>query len=306
TGTIKHFCGNNQETNRHFLDTVASERALREIYLKGFEIAVREGGADSIMTTYGKLNGVWTAGNFDLDTIVLRKDWGFTGFTMTDWWANINRRGGDADKSDFAAMAMAQNDVYMVCADTAGNNDNLMESLRNGELKRCELQRNAANICRFLLHTNALGRLMGTADTIEITGRPAEDMPSDEPVVFYDIDRELTLSLKDASAEKDSSFVFALTVNNPGFYDVTITASSELGELAQIPVTIFAMGTASGTFTFNGTNGKSVSITKNFPMFSRFTAIRLYFAQNGLRPESITFRMTKAADDISIAFKQED
>jgi beta-glucosidase len=306
TGTIKHFCGNNQETNRHFLDTVASERALREIYLKGFEIAVREGGADSIMTTYGKLNGVWTAGNFDLDTIVLRKDWGFTGFTMTDWWANINRRGGDADKSDFAAMAMAQNDVYMVCADTAGNKDNLMESLQKGELKRCELQRNAANICRFLLHTNALGRLTGTADTIEITGRPAEDMPSDEPVVFYDIDRELTLSLEDASAEKDSSYVFALTVNNPGFYDVTITASSELGELAQIPVTIFAMGTASGTFTFNGTNGKSVSITKNFPMFSRFTAIRLYFAQNGLRPESITFRMTRAADDISIAFKQED
>ena len=56
TGTIKHFCGNNQETNRHFLDTAVSERALREIYLKGFEIAVKQGGAKSIMTTYGKVN----------------------------------------------------------------------------------------------------------------------------------------------------------------------------------------------------------------------------------------------------------
>ena len=83
TGTIKHFCGNNQETNRHFIDSAVSERALREIYLKGFEIAVREGNADSIMTTYGWVNGLWTAGNFDLNTVILREEWGFKGFIMT-------------------------------------------------------------------------------------------------------------------------------------------------------------------------------------------------------------------------------
>jgi len=92
TGTIKHFCGNNQETNRHFIDSVISERALREIYLKGFEIAVKRGKADSIMTTYGAVNGIWTAGSFDLNTTILREDWGFKGFTMTDWWANISER----------------------------------------------------------------------------------------------------------------------------------------------------------------------------------------------------------------------
>ena len=111
-GTIKHFCGNNRETRRHFLDSVISERALREIYLRGFENAVKKGGAKSVMTTYGQVNGVWTAGNYDLVTGILRDDWGFDGFTMTDWWANINRRGKAPDKSDFAAMAMAQNDVY--------------------------------------------------------------------------------------------------------------------------------------------------------------------------------------------------
>ena len=72
TGTIKHFCANNRETNRHFIDSVVSERALREIYLKGFEIAVKEGGASSVMTTYGRVNGLWTAGNFDLNTVILR------------------------------------------------------------------------------------------------------------------------------------------------------------------------------------------------------------------------------------------
>ena len=108
TGTIKHFCANNRETNRHFIDSVVSERALREIYLKGFEIAVKEGGASSVMTTYGIVNGLWTAGNFDLNTVILREEWGFKGFTMTDWWANINVRGKEPDKTDLAAMARAQ------------------------------------------------------------------------------------------------------------------------------------------------------------------------------------------------------
>ncbi|HBI52145.1 MAG TPA: beta-glucosidase, partial [Ruminococcaceae bacterium] len=115
TGTVKHFCANNQELNRHFLDSIVSERALREIYLEGFRIAVQKGNAKTIMTTYGSLNGVWTAGNYELNTMLLRDDWGYDGLTMTDWWANINRRGEKPNKSDFAAMARAQNDIYMVC-----------------------------------------------------------------------------------------------------------------------------------------------------------------------------------------------
>ncbi|MBP3380911.1 MAG: glycoside hydrolase family 3 protein [Ruminococcus sp.] len=299
TGTIKHFCANNQETNRHFLDSVVSERALREIYLKGFEIAVKQGGADSIMTTYGKVNGVWTAGNYDLNTVILRDEWGYSGITMTDWWANINRRGGEADKTDFAAMAMAQNDLYMVCPRGDSNDDNTLEALENGDLKRCELQRNAANICRFLLHTNALRRLMGTADEIVITGRPAEDNPSDEPVVFYELDGELTIDLSDVKTIKGTNYSFALTVVDPSWYKVTVTASSLQSELAQIPMTIFAMGTPCATFTWNGTGGEAVSYSEETPMFSSYTAIRLYFAQNGLDLISIKFEKTDKAVDVA-------
>lgn len=292
TGTIKHFCANNRETNRHFIDSVVSERALREIYLKGFEIAVKERGASSVMTTYGRVNGLWTAGNFDLNTVILREEWGFKGFTMTDWWANINVRGKEPDKTDLAAMARAQNDVYMVCPDGEKNDDNTLAALENGGIERCELQRNAANICGFLLHTNALKRAEGIGDTVKVINREDEEQEDDKPVQFYKVDRDITLDLSDVDTKKGTSYSFALDLSNFGIYRVIVTASSTQSELAQIPMTLFSMGTAVGTITFNGTGGKAVSMEKETPMFSRFTTFRIYFAQNGLELHSIRFELT--------------
>ena len=292
TGTIKHFCANNRETNRHFIDSVVSERALREIYLKGFEIAVKEGGASSVMTTYGRVNGLWTAGNFDLNTVILREEWGFKGFTMTDWWANINVRGKEPDKTDLAAMARAQNDVYMVCPDGEKNDDNTLAALENGGIEKCELQRNAANICGFLLHTNALKRAEGIGDTVKVINREDEEQEDDKPVQFYKVDRDITLDLSDVDTKKGTSYSFALDLSNFGIYRVIVTASSTQSELAQIPMTLFSMGTAVSTFTFNGTGGEAVSMEKETPMFSRFTTFRIYFAQNGLDLHSIRFELT--------------
>lgn len=291
-GTIKHFCGNNRETRRHFLDSVISERALREIYLRGFEKAVKKGGAKSVMTTYGQVNGVWTAGNYDLVTGILRDDWGFDGFTMTDWWANINRRGKAPDKSDFAAMAMAQNDVYMVTADGAACNDNTLDSLKSGELTRGELQRNAMNILRFLTTTHAMKRVMGCDDETEIINRPADagDVDSTD-IEFHDIDEDLTLDLTGITTEKGSSYAFGLNVSKPGVYKVTLTASSTLSELAQTSVSIFALGSPCGTFTFNGTGGAPVSQTKDVKFLSNFMSIRLYFGGSGLKTQSIRFEL---------------
>lgn len=291
-GTIKHFCGNNRETRRHFLDSVISERALREIYLRGFENAVKKGGAKSVMTTYGQVNGVWTAGNYDLVTGILRDDWGFDGFTMTDWWANINRRGKAPDKSDFAAMAMAQNDVYMVTADGAACNDNTLDSLNSGELTRGELQRNAMNILRFLTTTHAMKRVMGCDDETEIINRPADagDVDSTD-IEFHDIDEDLTLDLTGITTEKGSSYAFGLNVSKPGVYKVTLTASSTLSELAQTSVSIFALGSPCGMFTFNGTGGAPVSQTKDVKFLSNFMSIRLYFGGSGLKTQSIRFEL---------------
>lgn len=290
TGTIKHFCGNNQETNRHFLDTAVSERALREIYLKGFEIAVKQGGAKSIMTTYGKVNDLWTAGNFDLNTEILRNQWGFRGFTMTDWWANINVRGHEADKNDFSAMAKAQNDVYMVCSSGESHNDNIMEKLSGGGITRGELQRNAANILRFLIDTNAMRRLMGTEEKVEVINKPESEI--DELIrnaPCYDLDRRLTVDLSGVRVERNSDHRFMLNLKNAGMYRVTITASSVKGELMQMPVTLFAG--AIRTFTWNGTGGKPVPISMDIPMFSLNNMVRLHFGMGGLDLISIDFEL---------------
>lgn len=293
TGTIKHFCANNQETNRHFLDSVVSERALREIYLKGFELAVKDGGAKTIMTTYGKVNGLWTAGSFDLNTQILRNEWGFKGLTMTDWWANINRRGCEPDKTDLAAMAAAQNDVYMVCADGENNDDNTLSCLESGTLRRCELQRNAENILRVLMETNAMKRIMGQDTSVEVTGKPADEQDVDsDSVEFFDLKGSLELPMEGYVSEKGTYKSFALIVDKPGVYKVTVKASSDQSELAQIPVTIFSVGTPFGTLTFSGTNGEVAEKSLEIPMFSRFISMKMFFAQSGLKLHSVDFELT--------------
>lgn len=293
TGTIKHFCGNNQETNRHFLDTAVSERALREIYLKGFEIAVKQGGAKSIMTTYGKVNDLWTAGSFDLNTEVLRNQWGYKGFTMTDWWANINDRGCDTDKNNFAAMARAQNDVYMVCSNGESHCDNVMTALEQGKLTRGELCRNAENILRFLIDTNAMRRLMGTEEKVEVINKPESEI--DEIIrnaPRYVVDKKLTIDLSGVNTARGSDHRFMLDLKSTGMYRVTITASSMQGELAQMPVTLFAG--AVRTLTWNGTGGKPVSISIEIPMFSLNNTVRLHFGMGGLDLISAEFELISA------------
>ncbi|MCM1579674.1 MAG: beta-glucosidase, partial [Ruminococcus sp.] len=237
-------------------------------------------------------NGLWTAASYDLTTTILREEWGFEGLVMTDWWAHINRRGCPADQRDFAAMAMAQNDVYMVCADGSDNDDNTLEELQKGTLSRGELQRNAANICRVLMRTHAMDRMEGKEETVEIINRPKDaDSSDDREVKCYDCKGGLTISPDDIRTDKGCDYIFIADVSPTGYYTVTVTASSEASELAQLPVTLFSMGSPCAAFTWNGTGGKpeSKQSGKIF-FFSRFTTLRLYFAQSGLKIHSIELR----------------
>lgn len=304
TGTIKHFCGNNQEKRRHFLDTVVSERALREIYLRSFEIPVKLGKADNIMTTYGKVNGLYTAGNYDLNTTILRRDWGYTGLTMTDWWANISRRGQEADRSDLAAMAAAQNDVYMVCASGEADDGNIAEALESGDLKRCELQRNAANICRFVMNTNAMRRLLGEKTEAEIINIPEEFRNTASPAEHFTLTDELVIDLSGVDTKNTTRHSFVLIVGKQGWYDAELTASvSGSNSSVQIPVTLYAMGTASGTLYWGNADREPVTHKRRLPVFSHYTAFRLEYPADSIELHSISFRLAQEVEDINIAFE---
>lgn len=301
TGTIKHFCGNNQEKNRREFNSIISERALREIYLKGFEIAVKSGYANSVMTTYGMVNGLFTAGCYDLTTTILRNEWGFKGIAMTDWWASINEENPDVEPSitNFAAMVKAQNDLYMVCPNGAKNEsgDNTLQSLAEKNLERSELQRCAINICEHAMKTPAMERLLGTAPEIEILNKPKDENDiSPDDVEFTILDGEKTFDLTYQECKANASYLMAMDTKKLGTYEVSLTGSSELGELAQLPCTLFTTGIPIATFTFNGTGGKDVTITKEFKIRQRFCISRIVCSSNGLKLKKVTLKYV--SDDL--------
>ena len=293
TGAIKHFCANNREYLRREMSSVVSARALREIYLKAYKIAVDEGGADTIMTTYGALNGVWTAGHYDLNTALLRDEWGFEGFLMTDWWAMVNDEEKEPALNDFASMIRSQNDVYMVCPDASVNssNDNMMAELEAGTLTLGEIQRCAMNVLRFSMKTAAFARVRGTLDDVEVLGGPKQEIEDFDSVEYFELGNECEVDLSKLDTSKGQSFVFAVDVVAGSEYEVEYTAKSDLGELAQLPVILFYSGFPLQTFAFQGSGGKPTSIKRKLLIRHRYAVYRLHFPQNGLQMLSMKFKL---------------
>ena len=155
SGALKHFMANNQECDRHHVEAVISERAIREIYAKPFEICVKTSPVRSVMTSYNPINNYWAASNYDLTVKLLRNDFGFDGFVMTDWWANVNSsekiEKDDGCKTKLSGMVHALGDVYMVTPDAARADDDILKSLADGTLKRSELQKCALDLLSFAL-----------------------------------------------------------------------------------------------------------------------------------------------------------
>lgn len=135
--SLKHFCCNNKETNRKQSDSRVSERALREIYLKAFEICVKEANPYTIMSSYNLLNGVRTSVNRELLTDILRGEWGFKGLVTTDWWTN-----GEQWKE-----IAAGNDVKM----PIGNLEHTLSMLQSGELAREDVRNSVRRLFELFL-----------------------------------------------------------------------------------------------------------------------------------------------------------
>lgn len=298
TGTIKHYATNNQEFRRRNTDAVVSERALREIYLKGFEIAVKDGGAYSVMTTYGALNGIWTAGNYDLVTTVLRGEWGFDGIAMTDWWADMNEEGGEPSPKHTGVMVRAQNDLFMVTPDSASNpmGDDSLAAMAEGRTTRGEYLRSAANICRMLMRSPVMDRFLGRTpeDDLVVTGarEDADDMPQD--LVYHKVADDTVLDMSGVCTDRGNSEMFGTQVQAPGFFEMSLQMCAKEGteELAQMSVSIFINNQLKGTFNIHGSDKdwQTQSLDLGGMMGNQY--MKLYFSMDGMKLGDLRIRKT--------------
>ena len=163
--TIKHYAANSQEDNRYYTNSHIRERAMREIYLRGFEIAVRESRPASIMTSYNLVNGIHTCNSHDLIQAAARDEWGFDGVVMTDWFASQDQR-WLLERQDVVypngastGCIYAGNDLQMPGGQ--GNVDDIIDSVKNGReidgwaITLADLQFNTANVIRAVLAASA-------------------------------------------------------------------------------------------------------------------------------------------------------
>ena len=147
--SIKHYVANNQEANRRGVDARVSERALREIYLRGFEIAVKKAQPWTVMSSYNRLNGTYTSARKDILTDVLRDEWGYEGIVMTDWGGGYGKRDGRDFSSDIVGQLSAGNDLLMPGNDA--QRDSIIKNAKDGTLSMDVVDQDVKRILEMVL-----------------------------------------------------------------------------------------------------------------------------------------------------------
>lgn len=140
--SVKHFAANCQETNRINVDEVMSQRALREIYLRGFEIAIKKADPWTVMSSYNKINGTWTQSSADLLKTILRQEWGYKGIVMTDW---TNERRSSWDR------VIAGNDLLMPGHDW--QDEDIIAHVKDGSLSMEDVDARVKNFLEYIVRT---------------------------------------------------------------------------------------------------------------------------------------------------------
>ncbi|MGR5236336.1 glycoside hydrolase family 3 protein [Vibrio alfacsensis] len=284
SGTIKHYAANDQETARVDVDSIMSERALREVHIKPFEMAVKEGQASTIMTSYNPVNGHWAASNYDLNTTILREEWGYTGIVMTDWWAKMNDpvEAGAESKTFTSFMVRAQNDLYMVVendgAESNAMGDDTLEALENGNLTIGELQRSAMNICRFIMAAPVMERPLKAYEPIK-TFVAQNKAPEGQ---IQPIGQDIVLNTK-----VNASVV--IEVNELGIYQFNGVMKYERDALAQSSCSLSLNGDFSMTLPLHGTDGELITVEGlQVKLNPGFYTLDIDFVKPGLELEKIT------------------
>lgn len=233
--SIKHFAVNNQETNRLSVNTIVSERALRELYLRGFEIAVTESQPWTVMSAYNKVNGVYASESNDLLTKILRDDWGFKGYVMTDWGAG----------SDVVAQMKAGNDMIM--PGTPEQIEALIAAVKEGKMDESILDKNLSRIFTIMLQTPKYKNyLISNKPDLNAHAQITREVAAEGMVLLENRDKTLpfTSEMKNVAAFGNASYEFiaggtgsgdvneAYTVSLlQGLKNANITVNSELADI---------------------------------------------------------------------------
>jgi beta-glucosidase len=275
--STKHFVANNAETNRNALDTVVSERALREIYLEGFRIAVEEAQPWTVMSSYNLINGVYASENGDLLTKVLRDDWRFKGFVMSDWFGGI----------DAVAQENAGNDLLM-----PGTTDQAKAILKAVEEKKLDervLDRNIERILNVLIRTPRFrGDKYSNKPDLKIHAGVAREAAADGMVLLKNNNQALPLSsgIKTLAAFGNTSYE-------------TITGGTGSGNVNKAYSVSLAEGFNGAGFAVNeelkNTYGEYIRTAKAKIPKARAFSPRAPVDEMQVQPE-LAARMAEAAD----------
>lgn len=302
-GTIKHFALNNQEFRRNFVDAIVSSRAAREIYLKGFEYVVRSGQALSIMTSYNPVNGIFAASNFELNTEILRNEWGYDGVVMTDWWAKMNwgvlKR---PSRRNLGAMIYAQNDINMPnpSADINVYRDKGLADLQKGRISRRHLVRNARNICK------AVKEIYHGYNEIELK-------VLNEPEIRHNIEDRIELGLieriayadtRKIEAEKNSMTYVGFESRKPSDYIFRMTAKSNLSSVAQANIAITINQSDKSALTLKGSETKEIEMRFNTTSYNNY--IEIFYAEGGLDIIELSVERVNDGDDKDDSVKKNE
>ncbi|MDO3627198.1 beta-glucosidase [Mucilaginibacter sp. BT774] len=217
--TIKHFAANNQETNRNSVNEIISERALREIYLRNFEIAIKRSHPWAVMSSYNLVNGTYTSESRDLLTKVLREDWGYKGFVMSDWF------GG----KDAAAQINAGNNLLM--PGTPAQVKAILEAVKSGKLSEAEIDKNVEGVLNVLVHTiTAKGYAYPNKADLKGHAQISREAAAESMVLLKNNENALPVKKSDATIALFGNHGYDLIAGGTGSGDVNKLYAVSLAE----------------------------------------------------------------------------